>query len=181
MRVAALALLAAASVALPAPARAAEPIGVLCSFQPITQPLGDGTAKTGVLVAGPSAGDGAITCTVQLTPTRGTGVVGTVSAAGDPVLANATVVSYDVARRDDPVWLCAAFTPTGGTTLYYDDDRGDFTAGPAAPCGQVPQPCECGPSDPLRVLDPLVCPVLALVFPPSGDVPLVWDCPPYDA
>lgn len=27
--------------------------------------------------------------------------------------------------------------------------------------------------------DPLVCPVLATMFPPEGDIPGVWDCPPY--
>lgn len=29
------------------------------------------------------------------------------------------------------------------------------------------------------VVDPAVCPVLAGQFPPEGDVPGVWDCPPY--
>lgn len=29
--------------------------------------------------------------------------------------------------------------------------------------------------------DPLVCPVLALMYPPDGDIPCVWDCPPYGA
>jgi len=28
-------------------------------------------------------------------------------------------------------------------------------------------------------VDPLACPLLALVFPPDGDVPGAWDCPPY--
>ena len=31
------------------------------------------------------------------------------------------------------------------------------------------------------LLDSVVCPVLAVVFPPQGDVPGVWDCPPYGA
>lgn len=32
--------------------------------------------------------------------------------------------------------------------------------------------------DPTPV-DPIVCPVIVPVFPPEGDIPGVWDCPPY--
>jgi hypothetical protein len=28
-------------------------------------------------------------------------------------------------------------------------------------------------------LDPIICPVLAIVYPPEGDIPGIWDCPPY--
>ncbi len=34
-------------------------------------------------------------------------------------------------------------------------------------------------ADPLA--DPIMCPILAVLYPPQGDIPCVWDCPPYGA
>ena len=37
------------------------------------------------------------------------------------------------------------------------------------------------PSLPIfNLIDALSCPVLAIMFPPEGDVPGLWDCPPYN-
>ena len=31
------------------------------------------------------------------------------------------------------------------------------------------------------VVDPAICPVLVTAYPPEGDVPNLWDCPPYES
>lgn len=74
--------------------------------------------------------------------------------------------------------LCTELRVAGEPPLYWDDDAEDWSGDPDVACyippdgGPDPEPIE-------RLLDQLVCPVLALVYPPEGDIPGVWDCPPY--
>jgi hypothetical protein len=87
-------------------------------------------------------------------------------------------------------YVCGEATLTDSTGAvereYYDAYLGYFTDDPDAWCSPVTlRQCEigsarrdeCGPT--VRdVLDPAVCVLLAVAFPPDGDVPGAWDCAP---
>jgi hypothetical protein len=74
-----------------------------------------------------------------------------------------------------------------GTHLYFNDPNdptvnGSFDTTPNVDCGLAAREDGQTTGD---FIDTIICPVLALVFPPEGDVFLpsigkVWDCPPYD-
>lgn len=60
----------------------------------------------------------------------------------------------------------------------------DLAAGTWAYCsagGSLPDPCELAESlcNLLQEVDLIVCPIFAILYPPEGDIPGVWDCPPY--
>lgn len=74
-------------------------------------------------------------------------------------------------------WLCTEFLDdSDNVTYYWDDAQGEWSTDPAVPCLFAPKSDE----PPVPLVDQLVCPVLVLLFPPEGDVPDLWDCPPYE-
>lgn len=112
---------------------------------------------------------------------------------------------------DDPdgtfAAVCTEVTVTDrdgdSATFYWDVYDESFGTDPTVPCGPVFCPLSarnaCGggpPSVPPREVrdaidiamwgieewvDPAACAVLDDQFPPEGDVPDVWDCPPYQS
>jgi len=127
------------------------------------------------------------------------------SATGDGVaVLLPTLLGVDVPDHDDIITVCtrASVTDRDGQTYdrYWDAQREEFTNDPSATCGPVACTLEfpprgegaCGPSafdvidhlvgevPPWGPIDAAVCPVLKELYPPEGDVPGVWDCPPYD-
>ena len=89
------------------------------------------------------------------------------------------------ADDDDVVEACTRASVNGGPYRYYDANQRVFTDDPTAPCLPDAQsnPAVQAAKDaaePLKQLgDAVLCPLLALAFPPEGDIPPVQDCPPY--
>ena len=148
-----------------------------------------------------------LTCSIHVgaaNMTHAGAAAASASASGVTVVAvPPTPISY-VAAVDELVALCTEVVVTDrrGEThhLYREPGTGTFSTDPDSSCaGAVCLSLECGPLGPVmealdlanRVLvelvDPAVCPQLAAVFPPEGDVdyPVLggpfWDCPPYGA
>ena len=179
------ALVLAASVAA-GPARAGEPVdgpsGFLCAVSTVGDqaeidggPLllvdDDGTVRSGTLTCRLRAG------TVEYAPSAtGTGVV--------------TLPPVVVPRPDaSTATLCTEFRYLGGPTLYYhasDDPAqdGHWTTDPTTPCALLTSTDPGDPGEPfwwlVRELLFEQCQLLALLFPPHGDVPGMVDCPPYE-
>ena len=137
-----------------------------------------------------------LTCTVRLDwmVTHTSPAVAEASATGPAVaIVPPTVVGWDEPDFPQAQVCTSAFVTTrdGDTTeLYWDVYEGRFTTDPGVLCG--PLACttsDCGPGIPglidyandliIDYVDPVVCPPLTQVFPPEGDVPDLWDCPPY--
>ena len=99
---------------------------------------------------------------------RGTGVL----AAGPAVVRVAGDESWDIA-------LCTRFVNDGdGVTYYWNDDLSEWSTSPTVRCYLDVDPIE-DPTDLGPTFDSVICPILALLFPPEGDVQGIWDCPPY--
>jgi hypothetical protein len=129
---------------------------------------------------------GSVTCTLR--DSWGTALW----SASSPVATGVvTLAPTAVTRPPDADWLCTRVTLADGRS--WDDYFQAWTAnaselcwyvGPREPCDSVTDPA-CGGLGPVlytvvpRTLDGLICPELAEAFPPYGDVPDVWDCPPY--
>jgi hypothetical protein len=140
-----------------------------------------------VLVDGVPATSVLLTCSLQLDGfTHDVPDAVSVSGAGPGVATvPPTVVSYRAEDEDFEV-LCTSLvagTAAGPVTLYWDDLAARWSTDPAATCsrfaghGELPRPFE-----PIGTfVDRVVCRALAAVFPPYGDVPGIWDCPPYAA
>jgi hypothetical protein len=171
---------------------APSPVGLLCGFTERDNP--PARLRHKVLVsagpvlltddADPVAGlSGSVTCSLQID--AGTHDAPDVAAITGPttarVAALAGEVEYVRAGYDYDLWYCTRVDLTDGTTLYYDEgdavDDGGWSTDPAtsscalAYASAVPRPsCDwvCGS-----------CAVLGVAFPPDGEVPGVWDCPPY--
>ena len=203
---AALVVLAAASLnlgdALPA---SATPIGRLCSFLSITDlTVEGGQRQTGQTNGGPVTDDTSVGATITLTCTIQVGAANNTHAGADAVALSNTgtgaallagQMSY-VSPEGQPVYLCTQVS-VNGTTYYWDASatgvhpnlpgnwsstgglcneaiRQEIFPGPFAPLLDIVDPILTG------IVDPVVCPVLAVLFPPEGDITGVWDCPPYD-
>ena len=172
----------------PAQADAPETVGVICAFAPLVDP----SPQEGTRLAELSGGPVLLTEADGVTPARGTvicriQVYGStqgpnVAARGTGAfVANPAVVRY-AADDWDYVFLCSEFVDDkDGVRYYWDDELGEWSTSPATPCSLTnarsasdddPEPIE-------YVIDSVVCPIFALVFPPEGDIERVWDCPPY--
>jgi hypothetical protein len=191
----AIAGLAAGTVLAFAPAAhaAADPQGLLCGFSSVTDPSIEGSQTGeidgGPLVLGTDGGvyTGSLTCTIQ-TGTNDTHAEADAGSITGPtttgVVAAGGTVTYEVGADED-VWLCTSVNVQGQGTLYYDETTGTWggSSGACALAISAETP-ETGPIG--SELDPILCPILSIVFPPEGDVVLpvlgkIWDCPPYDA
>jgi len=173
--------------------------GLTCGMVAVTDPTAEPGTVTGEVHGGPVASSmpvNAVTieCSVQVnSPFHrfGTAEDDNDAAQGGPVadVLPPTLVSF-TAAGGDIVYLCTEWHE-GDTRWYYDD----LNAGGIGAFITTPDEAHCTIATSLPVpetgpvgheLDPLLCPVLAIVFPPEGDVVLpvagkVWDCPPYDA
>jgi hypothetical protein len=196
-----IAALAVTALLPAAPAAASEPWGEHCGFSAVT----DHTRDDGTLIVeidgGPvffgsdAAGlarSGTLTCTLVEGLNHDSPVLHTERSALTPGAAAIapTVVSV---RPSDPVgwvYVCTSVDVVGEPTRYWDPEggglgNGRWTTDPGASCGPIfgwPSTDLPGDEpDPESLLDGLVCPALALLFPPEGDVTGIWDCPPYGA
>jgi hypothetical protein len=172
--------------------------GALCTLVSTSDPTADRGTETGVLVAGPLVLDdgdtppglvnGHVVCTVQVNEERHSGTnAATVTGVELPeATAAAGTVSYR-ADWSDTVYVCTAVV-IGGQTWYYDEPnngvdllkRDRWLTTPNAECGLATDTNADALTPVMDLVDAVVCPVLALVFPPEGDVAGVWDCPPYE-
>ena len=169
-----------------------SPGGVLCDAGSIPNPQAEDGTQTGEISAGPvtlldsngNVRSGTLTCTIQLNSAIHNGTSNdavSVSAHGTGVVAMPpTVVSFQ-AGDDQPVYLCTQFTYDGDVTLYHRSTSGSRLAGswstdPNSTCRRVTMTTF---GDAVDLVDSVICPPLALVLPPQGDVPGIWDCPPY--
>jgi hypothetical protein len=176
--------------------------GFLCGFGSVPNPGTEPGTQTGQVTAGPAFIDDGATppgvhsgnfiCTIQVglansqhTGTDAAVVEGPTTTA---VIAAQGQVTYTAALTD-PVYLCTEIV-VDGTHLYFNDPNdptvnGSFDTSNTVRCGlnNSDTPSEC---DFWCYIDTIICPVLALVFPPEGDIVLpdpigkIWDCPPYD-
>ena len=214
MRTALAAAAAVALAVVPgAPAGAAPAAdGRRCTFASVTNPSGSGDVQLGEINGGPvvvadlsdllaNPVTVTLTCTIQVHPNwthAGADAVSVSASGAVAVTLPPTVASY-VAPEGYPVFLCTELTVTDarGAThhLYWDGSAKEYSASDAATCIDHLDPeIFPGPLGPVfdlldrvfrDVVDPAVCPQLAAVFPPDGDVdyPVLggpfWDCPPY--
>jgi hypothetical protein len=195
-------LAALAAVVVPvAPVHAETRIhGVLCWFASLTDPSAEAGTQTGEITAGPAVIDdratppgvhsGHFVCTIQVGAANGTHAGADAAVVTGPestaVIAAGGTVTYN-APYYEPVWLCTEIV-VDGQSLYFDDPNdptvnGSFSTSSSAACGLA---IDEGTDDPTitaigELIDSIICPVLAIVFPPQGDIPGVWDCPPYGA
>ena len=103
---------------------------------------------------------------------------------------------------DQPVYLCTEVRISGKETFYWNAinptptppaPSGSWSHDPNSFCNEaIRQEILPGPLGPVLDLifntvndilidevDPRICPILAVIFPPEGDIPPLWDCPPY--
>jgi hypothetical protein len=170
------------AVALPAPARAELVAhGVLCNRADLGGPRPP-EVREDTLYAGPVTlvddTAGPVTATIVCTVRDGGShaAPALASAESDPgtgvVALPPTTVSYlDLGYTA----ICTELRIVGGPTLYYDAGSRAWTTDPATLC--EPSLDVIGPDPYLP--DAVLCPLLTGAFPPDGDVPGVWDCPPY--
>ena len=198
VRIAFAGLLVAVSMGSPLPAAHATPdpgFGQLCGFTSLTDPLGEG-AQTGEVDGGPlflsddtdllASYSGRLVCTIQVdAPTHAGADACSVTGAvlGNPVFAAGTCTySYGTGSN---VYLCTQVDIDGGPTLYFDDSNDPLTDGSwstdpwSARC-MLATSFSTGDGPAAEEADAVVCPVLATMLPPEGDIAGVWDCPPYD-
>jgi hypothetical protein len=179
-----------AALALSAPPAGAVtpryPWGALCGTVLLEDPQVE-YGYSGVVLGGPVTLDGdtaaavPITCTIQVNaPTHG-GADGCSVSGTNVAFGFCTVALFD---DFDNVYVCTSAELPNGTTVYFDEPsnplaRGEWSTSTSARCGlatMVYGPCPDVPCDDvLRA----VCPILAAVSPPEGDVSPVVDCPPY--
>ena len=77
-------------------------------------------------------------------------------------------VDLDQAPRLDP----AAARPAGSLACAVEVDSDGVVQAAAAR----------GPLDPIILfIDTAICPLIIIIFPASGDIVGIWDCPPYDS
>jgi hypothetical protein len=167
--------------------------GLICQFASVKDPTAEAGTQSGQLSGGPlvlvkddlsGPGTGTLTCRVQINTLDHTGSGPSVSGhATGLVSAGPAVINY-VAADADNVYLCGEFTDDAdGTTYYWDDDNSEWSTSASVPCGLAEGSGDPTPIDIL--IDSIVCPIFAIVFPPEGDIVLpepigaVWDCPPY--
>jgi hypothetical protein len=207
--IAALALAGVVSTFAATPARADAPIGagLICQFATVVDPTAEPGTQSGELSGGPvllteqdgfTPETGTLTCRVQVGTSDHTGSGPAVSGHGTGAITAGPAVVNILANAD--VYLCSEFTDdSDGVTYYWDAVAGEWSADPNTPC-EPSFPLDCADCPPYirdllrdlfnlsssldsdtrkRLLDSILCPILAQVFPPEGDIPGVWDCPPY--
>ena len=180
----------AALLAPVVPARGAPPVtapvDTLCTFVAFSDPTAEPDIETGALSGGPltlpgfdvesaAVGSGTLVCRIQVNVESHQGAGPQVSGHGPGVVtAGPAQVSY-VATPADSAYLCAEFLADAtGMTYYYDAVHHLWSTDPSVSCDLALNLGTLAPDD----IDGTVCPLLAAVFPPDGDVP-GWDCPPY--
>jgi hypothetical protein len=112
------------------------------------------------------------------------------------VMLPPTLVEYDWLPAQN-LYLCAQVDVVGGPTWYWARDTrqtGQWSTDPESECtydtdeGEEFVPDEVWDlvdavdgliGDAEHLVDAVTCPALATLYPPEGDVPDVWDCPPY--
>jgi hypothetical protein len=197
--VTAAAALLVAGAALPA-AAAPAPVGNPCTYA--STDAGSPGTQNGVLFGGPLVltddtnpavvYSGTLTCTAQygifnsqhsdgghVCATSGptTGVV----VVAEPVLCSFPAPGYGPGWPEE-MYVCAQLDLVTGGTLYYQEGGG-WTTNANTDCVRLANASVTDETltQPLHdLLDPLICPVLAVFFPPEGDVGIFWDCPPYN-
>ncbi len=191
----AIALLLAAVAPHAGAAEPAAPTGFACGFAATADPE-RADWWVGEVDGGPLTVPGServtLRCSIQLGwLTHDAPDLVSVSASGDGS-AGVAVVPPTVFRYTDPhddvVAVCSEVTvvEAGGATrtLYRDHHSGDWTTDPRSTCDFMSTVCPTTTRghdycrDPFEP-DSTLCPVLATAFPPEGDVPGLWDCPPY--
>jgi hypothetical protein len=184
----------ALATALPAaPAAAADPAGVRCGLSTWTNPFdpdrtwGEFDAGPLVLDADPAAQPvrGSVTCTLVDGFHHDSPVLASATSRTTPgvVALEPTFASFHWSETAI-LSVCTSVDVAGRDRLHHDPTLGDdggWTADATARCQPVFGPAEPLPlvDDVWLLLDSIVCPALAVAFPPQGDVPGVWDCPPY--
>jgi hypothetical protein len=178
----------AAYVVLPSPAlvngTGAEAYGLTCGMVTATDnPGSQYGVVVGAAVTVPTTHID-VTCTVQVGTVNNTHdkpdtAVATASGEGIALVANS--VTYP-APEDADVYLCTMWR-FAGTDYFFDAAAGVFSTSGTVACELATQLEVDSPivTDLTEILDPTLCPLLAAVFPPEGDIPGIWDCPPYDA
>jgi len=193
-------LVAAALVVAFAPAAhaAPHPQGTTCGLAAVDDDtLTAPNTFTGVLFAGPLTlrdnlnplvvYSGSIRCSIQVNSPLHSGVDQCAAAgllSGGVAVLDPSFCSY-AAGPSDSVYVCTQVDILGGPTLYHDAGGG-WTTNANNPCNQVTAVVQCDPSTlpcavKVSLLDPLLCPIFAIFFPPQGDIGIFWDCPPYSA
>ena len=146
-----------------------------------------------------------LACTIQVDePTYAGPDTVSVSASGTTVVAfPPTPISFEADFPDEWVYYCLELVATNARDetqhLYWDYVEGAFSTSDTARCsdGVCTQQgpfgdCPDGPGEEfdndfflplidaaLGLVEQAACLPLAALFPPEGDVPDVWDCPPY--
>lgn len=171
-----------------------------------------GEIDGGPLVATAPGATISMTCTIQVGAANSThaGANSAVAGSSPSVQATAvppTLVSY-LSPEGQPVYMCTEAT-VNGVTYYYDSvsEPGGWSLSSSVGCSEaISQEIFPGPLGPVldilfpildgvfttvdgilhdlfvNTIDPVICPILAGIFPPEGDIPdLGWDCPPYNS
>jgi hypothetical protein len=204
----ALAGLGSTFLTLPAHAAVDDPgPGLICQFSSTTDPTVEGGVQTGQISGGPLViqdsttllpGSGTLYCWLQVNDaTHGDPLThpGVHNHGTGVVTAGPAQITY-TATATDNVYLCASFQDDASTTYYWHDSTSTWSTSPGD-CGLAISagPPDPGPLDPVfqliddtfttldgleqALIDPVICPVLVALVGGDGDIPLVWNCPPY--
>ena len=92
---------------------------------------------------------------------------------------SATGFGYGVVVVAKPVTLTIAPTDSYAVCTTVDYTDATPTSSGCAYLPVIDYPDEIVWTFVEEHVDPVVCPALSALFPPDGDVPDVWDCPPY--
>lgn len=135
-----------------------------------------------------------LTCDLQLNDqTHGGPNTVSLSASGTTVVVLPPTTTSYALSVNDTVHLCTSVTVTDARgdsgTFYWDAWEQEWTTDSTVPCtGLLAPPCCYVPfvGDTSEIVgelflevDRIVCAVLDDVFPPEGDIPGLWHCPPY--
>jgi hypothetical protein len=174
------------------PALADPPVthGVVCLFVATPDPTAELGTWIAVLLGGPvvqteadgqTPESGTLGCQIVVSPapvadhdSYGPAVLGHGSGV---FTAGPQVTSY-MAMPNDNVFLCASFVDdSDGVTHYWDAAHDGWSTSPDVPCTLAEGSDQ--PTETDQLVDAAVCPQLATLLPPEGDVADRWDCPPY--
>jgi hypothetical protein len=193
LRAAAVVLVALVPLA-PAPAHAGPPAGERCGYAFMVDPQ-TSTQYVGEMDGGPILLDsdpagqpvwGSLTCSLQVYPNQRHSDAD-VARLTSPVTPGAAYLApapfeYEETEPFTTLMLCSQVDVVGRETLYWDSPTQTWSTDPNAGCA-FPWEDEQNPPPGGRVfeevVDPAVCPPLATVAPPEGDVDGLYDCPPY--
>ena len=182
-------------IEIPCTRSAPAPYGFLCGFSSVSDPQVEGS-QTGEVDGGPLVlGDaydpavfytGSITCTIQVNQSTHAGADAcAVTGPTTPVAGEVAGTCTYASATGDNVYLCTEVDIVNGPTLYWDSVNDVWSTEPNVGCSldiTVEPGEEGGPIHELELLiDSIICPVLATLLPPQGDIPGLWDCPPYGA